>query len=319
MQCGEGSWLPLILEYVADGYLFVAPVCRAFYREWRWPRMTCAGYIETWAMTEYASPYIYRYITCDLALHGRLDALKKLYATRRRSVKWCEQVCALAAKGGHLGVLQWLRKEKNGLPRCPWDCDTVSYAAENGHLHILEWATTNGCPKSVYVCAYAAYGGHLHIIQWAREREFPWDSQTCDWAAENGHLHVIQWARANGCPWDNITSAKAAEHGDWRMLEWLHANGCPMNVYACAYAAYGGQLEVLKWLRGLGCPWDDSVCDYAAANGHLDIIIWAVEHGCDICMATVWHESMENGHRHIRDWLLRRQKALFFLRTLHKM
>jgi len=48
--------------------------------------------------------------------------------------------CALAAQGGHLEVLQWLREQN---PPCPW---------------------------SELACARAAWGGHLDVLRWARER-----------------------------------------------------------------------------------------------------------------------------------------------------
>tara|TARA_B110000259_G_scaffold24696_1_gene25319 strand:- start:1668 stop:1805 length:138 start_codon:yes stop_codon:yes gene_type:complete len=44
----------------------------------------------------------------------------------------------MAADGGHLEVLKWLRA--NG---CPWDRET--HQAARGH--ILEWAVANGLPE----------------------------------------------------------------------------------------------------------------------------------------------------------------------------
>ncbi|CAN0374835.1 unnamed protein product, partial [Ectocarpus sp. 12 AP-2014] len=88
-----------------------------------------------------------------------------------------EQLCEEAAKGGHLGVLQWLRD--NG---CPWDEGTCSYAAWGGYLEVLQWTRNNGCP---------------------------WDKETCSKAAWRGHLEALQWARNNGCPWDKETCSKA--------------------------------------------------------------------------------------------------------------
>jgi len=47
----------------------------------------------------------------------------------------------VAATGGQLEVLQWLRT--NG---CPWNADTCSVAATGGHLEVLQWLRANGCP-----------------------------------------------------------------------------------------------------------------------------------------------------------------------------
>ena len=51
-----------------------------------------------------------------------------------------EKLCAAAAAGGHLALLQWLRQ--NG---CSWDEGTCSCAASGGHLAVLQWARQNGC------------------------------------------------------------------------------------------------------------------------------------------------------------------------------
>ena len=80
----------------------------------------------------------------NFAAHfGQLEALK--YA-REHGAPWESFTCALAARGGHLHVLQWLRADGcRLLERCPWDGRTCQFAAMNGHLHVLQWAYENGC------------------------------------------------------------------------------------------------------------------------------------------------------------------------------
>jgi hypothetical protein len=36
---------------------------------------------------------------------------------------------------GSLAVLQWARAQD-----CPWEVDVCAYAALGGHLHVLQWA-----------------------------------------------------------------------------------------------------------------------------------------------------------------------------------
>ena len=48
-------------------------------------------------------------------------------------------VCHQAARGGHLGVLQWARA--NG---CEWDSRTWHFSAR--HPPVREWLAANGCP-----------------------------------------------------------------------------------------------------------------------------------------------------------------------------
>jgi hypothetical protein len=60
---------------------------------------------------------------------------------RENDCPWNEETCYLAAKGGHLEMLQWARE--NG---CPWNWQTCWKAAEGGHLEVLKWASEKGCP-----------------------------------------------------------------------------------------------------------------------------------------------------------------------------
>jgi len=49
--------------------------------------------------------------------------------------------CRLAAEGGHLKMLKWLREQ--GFP---WDCLTTYGAGKTGHADVFFWAVENGCP-----------------------------------------------------------------------------------------------------------------------------------------------------------------------------
>jgi hypothetical protein len=48
-----------------------------------------------------------------------------------------KDIAAIAARGGHLEVLKWLRAKKG---RCSWARSVCENAAEHGHLHELEWS-----------------------------------------------------------------------------------------------------------------------------------------------------------------------------------
>ena len=76
-------------------------------------------------------------------------------------------------------LLAW--KVACGMPR--WNKWTCAEAAKGGHLGVLQWARANGCPWDVWTCAYAAKGGHLDVLQWARANGCPWDESTCSEAA----------------------------------------------------------------------------------------------------------------------------------------
>jgi hypothetical protein len=144
-----------------------------------------------------------------------------------------EDIAAVAAEGGHLDVLEWLRAKEG---RCAWPSSICDSAAGKGHLHVLEWLQTHipqrdlkderirvaatqgiyirvchtrgifsGCPVTQRTFYNAASSGHLHILQWLRALDWPlqnvqWDNTSCEIAARNGHLHVLQWLRAQDPP-----------------------------------------------------------------------------------------------------------------------
>ena len=78
-------------------------------------------------------------------------------------------MCATAAAGGHLAVLQWLHARG-----CDGDADTCSEAARRGDLVMLQWARANGCD---------------------------WGAQTY-WSAQRAadSADVLQWLDEQGCP-----------------------------------------------------------------------------------------------------------------------
>lgn len=245
------------------------------------------------------------------AREGRFSVAKWLYSCMRQSPAEGDEtvfvsMCSMAALGGHLEILRWLRE--NG---CPWNgakygiyavhgsrLDVLEwltesegeymnyyligqYAARNGRRECLEWALDNGCGKAG-VCALLAQNGHLGVLQWARERGVAWDAETCAVAALNGHLGVIQWARANGCPWDVHTCSSAAVNGHLGVLQWARENGCPWDSMTCTSAAAGGQLACLAWARENGCPWDEHTCAAAARYGEVECLEYTRRNGCPV-------------------------------------
>ena len=127
----------------------------------------------------------------EAAKQGCLSTLRSLH--RRGRAELTVGLCASAAKGGQLKVLQWLRENE-----CPWEEDTCRAATKGGHLEVLKWARANGCP---------------------------WDEETCAWAAENGHLEVLKWAHANGAPLTHFTREKAVANGHREVVQWLEEIG----------------------------------------------------------------------------------------------
>ena len=108
---------------------------------------------------------------------------------------WAMRLCAAAAAGGNLALLQWLYQNS-----CPWDWVTCSCAALGGHLAVLQWARQNGCNWNEDTCACAAAGGHLAVLKWAHRNNCPWSGITTLYAALNLDLVTLKWARQQQPP-----------------------------------------------------------------------------------------------------------------------
>jgi hypothetical protein len=126
---------------------------------------------------------------CNFAAQfGRLEILKYF---KQQGCGWTARTCAMAAVGGHLLVLSWLRDPNNPWGQCPWDKWTCTYAASYGYLNILQWARHNGCDWEEFTCNMAARSGHLDILQWAIRNGCDWSAYYCySFARDNGHHEV---------------------------------------------------------------------------------------------------------------------------------
>jgi hypothetical protein len=249
-----------ILSFLPLSFRFTAFVNRRFQRCYRqvhhghtstsfWHCIFTVATAEIWlAETRRANQSSWEKVrACNVAARfGRLEVLQYL---KEQGCHWSKETCTLAAVGGHLLLLQWMRTTTDRWGRCPWDEQTCVSAVFHGHLHILQWARANGCNFSKRTGLAAVFAGNLHILQWAIANGCDWDMNTCTEAAKQGHLHILQWARANGCDWNEWTCLYAAQKGHLHILQWAIANGCEWDVQGCTDFAHSkGHRAVVEWI-----------------------------------------------------------------------
>ena len=113
------------------------------------------------------------------AEQGNLEMVKYCVANECPIDAWA---CALAADGGQLECLKYLREEV----KAPWDSSTAEWAAQNGHLHILEYLVERKYDQyNVLACYNAAKYGHLDCLKYLHETaKAPWDSRAVRYAQE---------------------------------------------------------------------------------------------------------------------------------------
>eukprot|EP00611_Tribonema_gayanum_P019784 TRINITY_DN3494_c0_g2_i1.p1 TRINITY_DN3494_c0_g2~~TRINITY_DN3494_c0_g2_i1.p1 ORF type:complete len:359 (-),score=31.87 TRINITY_DN3494_c0_g2_i1:256-1332(-) len=250
------------------------------------PAMIASVPLAQWAATNGCC--VHRLLK-HAAACGRLEVLQHWAGDATWSAARVEaklQVCAAAAEGGHLHVLQWLR-----TINCPWDASTCAAAARRGDLTVVQWLHAQGCPWDENACCEAAEGGHIEVAKYLFEQGCPWDGRVCCRAARYGQLSVLQFAHAHGCPWKHdeaheytTTSTEAVEGGHLELLQWAYANDCPVFVSGSIHtAAEHGHLNVIVWLRSISRDWSyeaQSACEVAAQSDQLAVLQWLHQNGC---------------------------------------
>ena len=203
----------------------------------------CAWWSKRFNLSETA-PNCMKVVIRVAAHEGYLDVLETYWSDLpevKKKLLMDKRTCALAAEGGHLETLQWLRSQ-----RCAWDEDTCTWAASYGRLKCLQWARSEGCPWDESTCNYAADRGHLEVLRWAKDNGCPWyEAHICNRAAQNGHLSVLKYARSQDCSWDEATTYYAASGGHLDMLRWLRFEGCPWNKEGCRRI---GTPDIKRWM-----------------------------------------------------------------------
>lgn len=230
------------------------------------------------------------------------------------SVDYESNVCAEAAKAGHLDVLKLARAQG-----CPWDASTCIAAARHGHLHILQWARRHGCawdlrsegkgyyadfygdeglthPTLTRTAAAAAAGGHLHLLVWATKNGCKCMDDVCEAAALEGHLDVLAWAAERQVDWNNgrrvqDTIRGAISNGRILILQWLlerlgstllRETWRQTELSPDSWAFAIRRIELLQWGRDhAGADFaSPTLCSLAAQHCCLDTLQWLRQQGC---------------------------------------
>ncbi|KAE8993875.1 hypothetical protein PF011_g16960 [Phytophthora fragariae] len=176
----------------------------------------------------------------EAARNGDLPMVQWLCDVRG---EWSPYAAVLAASGGHLHVLKWLRG--NIFSSSP--SASMDDAAANGHFEVLKWMQANGGYATSAAMNKAAGNGHLEIVKWLHKtRAEGCTTAAMDAAAANGHVEIVQWLqthRREGCT--KSAMDEAATRGHLSIVQWLHQKrreGC--TTRAMDGAAMNGHLAV---------------------------------------------------------------------------
>ncbi|PNH01918.1 Ankyrin repeat domain-containing protein, partial [Tetrabaena socialis] len=254
-----------------------------------------------------------------------------------------------AAGRGHRAVCEWLLTHG-----CPEDVGAASDAARGGHVGLMDWllARTAGAQRSndVWILLDAAAAGcdlptlqrlhHTYLdsrdeelsvaqhrtilveaagsstadwrdkVEWLEGRGHPRTNSVCTEAVQRvDGRERLEWLQQRGYPLTAGTLNQAAQHGNADALDFLMAQGVQLSGHQ-AYtdmfrAARGGHLAVLRVLHAHGVRIGQRSVNIAAAgaaNGHLAVVAWGVQLGAALSV-DLYKAAASSGSAEVMAWL----------------
>ena len=169
-----------------------------------------------------------------------------------------KDICFLASGIGRLHIVEWICRELS-----VWDPRAWEIAARNGHLHILQWMHSKIHPCDIDVrsygtdiCSNASFGGQLSVLQWGWEKRL-WTEDDASFveigAASCGHTHILEWYKGLGKRLDAIfICGVAIRNGRLEVLQWMRENNLTLDAIRIAdLAATEKQAHIQEWVRAL--------------------------------------------------------------------
>jgi hypothetical protein len=130
------------------------------------------------------------------ARNGHVDCLDYTLGKASASLVSDVSLCAEAAAGGHVDVLEWLRARGYW-----WDTHTFAAAAAHGHLDALVFLWPRDCPQRRDAKAIAASRGHLDCLRFLHEKEECSPDRRYIISCDIYDVDCLTFMRDNGYPW----------------------------------------------------------------------------------------------------------------------
>ncbi|XP_042226238.1 ankyrin-3-like isoform X2 [Homarus americanus] len=208
---------------------------------------------------------------------GHLPVVKLLmtWLPEKSAVAKGKQLVHWAAIGGHVNILDYLKKEKVNIKSLTCDNESALHlAADNGNLEAVKWLVRMG----------------LSLDQKDRK-----DFTPDDYALQEGHKEVVAFLRQVVLQQDKFLDA--ATEGLLKVTENLVNDGVYLDCRrhsdkfgrtALHYAARNGHLEIVRFLLSRGGDpeaednFGNTAVHWAAEGGHVHILKVLRDNNCDL-------------------------------------
>ncbi|KAF1790334.1 Ankyrin repeat-containing domain [Phytophthora cactorum] len=199
-----------------------------FYRQWEFTRAAAAaaarGDVQAlkWLVDMFPNCRVTVAVE-EAAKHGQLQILQWLLDKSRRqelTVFWGRESCFSpeAARNGDLEMVRWLCEVRG-----EWSPYAAVLAASGGHLEVLEWLRTNlfSSSSSSISMDDAASRGHLDVLQWLQNHSGYATQGAMNKAATTGELEILMWLFANHRHQLGRDRLRIYALGKFYILHWL--------------------------------------------------------------------------------------------------
>lgn len=249
--------------------------------------------------------------------------LQSVVSGKINSIQWCVDWIAdfpsikmseVAAKFGHIHVLDWIHKTRKGIAR-----NIVYIGATNGRLRVVRWGRENNFNwnkrvgletqerSNCHTLWDAAYRGYSKIVRWCFKNGCPGINRSADHASASGKVPLLKWCVNKGSLLTDMAIVNAAKEGKKFAIIWCLAWGARWSPAAFLAAVRGDYIDLMRWMYNMGCLLPRTALEVVAGtHGNVEMATWLHNSGCPITADTA-ALAMENGNGPFMRWVLQRQ------------
>jgi hypothetical protein len=221
------------------------------------------------------------HVIVPLAATGNLKLMKELRPHVHLN-NCVMEILATAAEMGHRHVMEWALDQVNpDVPHTSKEGEAImASAAKGGHLGLLQWLS-GWFELSPRVLEAAIDSKDNATIRWLLYKECPMSEGAVKACVRTNNFDILLVLHDSGCPIDENICDVAAEWSRMRMLKWL-GDRFPVTSNTSTMATRNGHFQMVRFLHEeLDCAWDHELCEEACRIGHVGILRYALENGCE--------------------------------------
>ena len=140
-----------------------------------------------------------------------------------------------------------------------WTTQVSLVAAKHGHLHIIQHMYKHRLLLNTEVCVVAAANDHLPILRFWHEHGCEWVEQTSRAAVKRQQFECLQYCVENGCPMTEDCICIAVSLHRLDIVTYLDSKGCEWGTRAVLDSVLYNNAECFDFLVSTGKQFDTAI------------------------------------------------------------